>query len=72
MSGWLYVLPDLRDDQRRRVLAAADGRIPVRFRQDLDEGGRAEAFAAAEIIVGEPKPERPGPTGTPARPSRRG
>ena len=58
MSGWLYVLPDLRDDQRRRVLAAADGRIPVRFRQDLDEGGRAEAFASAEIIVGEPKPER--------------
>ena len=57
MSGWCYVLPDLNDGQRRRIAAAA-GDLPVRYRSDLDEAGRREAFAGAEVIVGEPAPER--------------
>ena len=56
MRNCIYVTYPCTDSQKQRLREAA-GEMPILFRTECSEAEQREAFAAAEVILGEPKPE---------------
>lgn len=56
MKDSIYVMMPCTDGQKQRLRTAA-GDVPIRFQDECGEGERQAAFAAATVILGEPKPE---------------
>lgn len=52
----VYVMPHLTRQQQERLRQAA-GPVPVTFAQNCTEEQKRAAFAAADAVIGEPKPE---------------